>query len=86
MPPCVRGDEPPGLIEGRLPHGGEVQQGGQLFGEMLNQVHFPVEVEDFPGQGAAFGLFGRKVRQQTRRRPRQGRAGRSPNPGWRLRG
>jgi hypothetical protein len=42
----------------------EVEQGGELLGELLDEVDFTVEMEDFASQGAAFALAGGEVAEQ----------------------
>ena len=56
-----RGDEFARLVEGGIADGGQVEHRCELFGEMLNQMHFAVEMEDFRSQGAAFGFLGGQV-------------------------
>ena len=52
------------LIQRGLADGGEVQQSGELFRELLDQVDFPVKVQHFGGKRAAFGFLGREMRKQ----------------------
>jgi hypothetical protein len=50
------GDEALCLVEGGLADGGGVEEGGELLGELFDEVDFAIEVEDFGGEGAGFVL------------------------------
>lgn len=58
-------DEAAGLVERRLADALEVEQGGELLGELINQVDFAVEVQHLAGQGPAFGLLGGQLGEQS---------------------
>jgi hypothetical protein len=45
-------------VERGAADGWGVEEGGELFGELFDEVDFAIEVEDFSGEGAALLLAG----------------------------
>jgi hypothetical protein len=58
------GDEALGLVERGAADGWGVEEGGELLGELLDEVDFAIEVEDFGGEGAGVLLAGGELGEE----------------------